>query len=551
MFIDIFVREWVKMQLGSVKRCDEFIMEILVVLFILLCGVTCTWSAEVTVTTPVGVIVGVRENFTFAGQNFTIRKFLGIAYAESPVDERRFSKPVKKAPFTEDYIATSPRMSCIQNTKMFPGLDSIPSDEDCLNLNIYVPDTASVNDTKTVMVFIYGGSFQIGSQDTYAAEALPVLNDVILVTLNYRVNLFGFLASEKHGLPGNYGLWDQHLAIRWIHENIASFGGDPSHVTLFGESAGGASVMYQAMYEGNKGLFNRVILQSGIVGAYWSFTGDPEQRFNLMKKDIGCERDTVDEVLSCLRSADTDFGPAYSASAAVKDMYLPAYDGDFIKYNPADLYNMDNPSSMEALGNFADIDVIVGFNSHEGFIDMRIIGEISDIDTDSLDNGLNMEDFYAYYNNFNSLANISSKSPVETSIIHEYTDWAKPDDDIARRTNTLDLISDTGFQIPAILASNAHASISTNQNTYVYRFEHRPSYSANPEWITGADHGQELTYVFGFPPILMYLEGVYSEDPGLTLPTNEVELSKSMMQFWAQFAKFGCVNFVNYYLLLS
>jgi len=109
------------------------------------------------------------------------------------------------------------------------------------------------------MVWLHGGGFVCGSSDMYDGAYLAAHGQVVVVTVNYRLSVFGFLSTEDASSTGNNGLWDQHLAIKWVHDNAVAFGGDPSRVTLFGESAGGANVMFQALYVGNKGLVHRVI----------------------------------------------------------------------------------------------------------------------------------------------------------------------------------------------------------------------------------------------------------------------------------------------------
>ena len=160
----------------------------------------------------------------------------------------------------------------MQNLGVMPG-SKIPENisEDCLYLNILVPgDTISVSNRKAVLVWIYGGSFQVGSQDIYTSPTFAGLSDVILVTLNYRVSVYRFLRTGEHHMTGNQGLNDRHMAIKWVHDHIENFGEDPNRVTIFGEWAGGASVVYQALYEGNQGMFKHVIAQSGSANSEWA-----------------------------------------------------------------------------------------------------------------------------------------------------------------------------------------------------------------------------------------------------------------------------------------
>jgi cholinesterase/neuroligin len=142
--------------------------------------------------------------------------------------------------------------------------------EDCLYLNIYAPKKPEQGEKLAVMVWFHGGGFIVGSADIYPADHLAVYGDVVVVTVNYRLTVFGFLSTGDEHAPGNYGLWDQRMALDWVNKNIEGFGGDPARVTIFGESAGAASVIYQGLYPDNRGLFQRVVAQSGSAGSWWA-----------------------------------------------------------------------------------------------------------------------------------------------------------------------------------------------------------------------------------------------------------------------------------------
>ncbi|XP_053378652.1 bile salt-activated lipase-like [Mercenaria mercenaria] len=207
------------------------------------------------------------------------------------------------------------------------------------------------------MIFIHGGAFQYGYKDVYKSEVFAAVNDVIYVTINYRLSAYGFLASKKFGLKGNYGLWDQHMAIQWVHENIEAFGGDPGRVTLFGESAGAVAVMYQALYEGNRGMVHRVIAQSGSVVSYWTYSENPDVAFEDLITRSDCKMNTLTEILECLRALNiSDLQDIFS----YETLFLPVTDGEFVKYNPFSLFKKNTKESAEALRIFTDIDVIMG-----------------------------------------------------------------------------------------------------------------------------------------------------------------------------------------------
>ena len=165
--------------------------------------------------------------------------------------------------------------------------EGLPISEDCLFLNIYAP--AVREQDVAVMIWIHGGGFIAGAADPYRSDALAAHGNVIVVTINHRVSLWGFLSTEDEHAPGNYGLFDQHLAIQWVHDNIKAFGGDPSRVTIFGQSAGGASVMYRSIFEGNEGLFQRGIAQSGSPTAYWASSSKARSNAEKLGKTRGLQ----------------------------------------------------------------------------------------------------------------------------------------------------------------------------------------------------------------------------------------------------------------------
>ena len=136
--------------------------------------------------------------------------------------------------------------------------------EDCLFLNVYVPKAID-RQGLSVMVWVFGGGFTTGYSHFYDGSRLTIEGDVIVVTFNYRVGLFGFLSLLHPSARGNWGLWDQKLAFQWVHDNILAFGGNRNSVTIFGQSSGGTSASYHSMIPSNRGLFQRVIAQSGSV----------------------------------------------------------------------------------------------------------------------------------------------------------------------------------------------------------------------------------------------------------------------------------------------
>ncbi|MEV6898948.1 carboxylesterase family protein [Amycolatopsis sp. NPDC051372] len=195
-----------------------------------------------------------------------VRRFLGVPYAMPPTGDRRWRPPVAPVPWTEVRDATSFGAVCAQDSTGLPGFGHFSETEDCLYLNVFTPDRQDREQVLPVMVWFPGGGLYCGGSTGYEPHSLVVDGSVVVVSVNYRLNVFGFFshpAINSEGHPaGNYGIMDQQLALRWVRRNIAQFGGDPGNVTIFGESAGAISVLAHIASPGSAELFHRAILQS-------------------------------------------------------------------------------------------------------------------------------------------------------------------------------------------------------------------------------------------------------------------------------------------------
>ncbi|XP_026318747.1 cholinesterase 1-like [Hyposmocoma kahamanoa] len=174
--------------------------------------------------------------------------------------------------------------------------------EDCLYLNVYTPDIKP-SSSLPIMVFIHGGGFMCGSgnDNIYGPEFL-VKENVVLVTINYRVDILGFLCLDTEEIPGNAGMKDQVAALRWIKKNISNFGGDPDNITIFGESAGAASVVFHLISPMSKGLFKRAIAQSGSATCFWAQSFEPRERAIAFARKLGFHSQDIDELTMFFKS---------------------------------------------------------------------------------------------------------------------------------------------------------------------------------------------------------------------------------------------------------
>ena len=492
---------------------------------------------DVTVETSLGNITGETEEVTFAGSTFDVTKFLGIPFAEPPTGSRRFNKPIEKGPFKDTFIAKNMSAECVQNWEQVRIMGEDPAtmkmDEDCLYLSIYIPGRGPINKSqkRAVMIWIYGGGFSTGSQNAYDAKAFVGLNDVILVTLNYRLSLLGFLSTAENNWSGNYGLWDQHMAIMWVNKHIDSFSGDPQRVTIFGESAGSSSVIYQAMYEGNSGLFQRVIAQSGSANSPWAYHRNPTERYHSFANKSGCLNETTSamKVIECLRNLSVN---EINELVGYADDFFPVKDGKFVTMRPTDVFRNATDEAWDILKRIGKLDIIIGVNSAEGGELIPLIDLLTG--TNQTTNGYSKEAFDNIIVPFGiERAKIKESVTLSKALIHQYFDWSEPENRERIFQNTVDLISDIEYNDPVSETALAHSDSDEAGHLFFYVFDYNGLLS--DDRLDGASHAEEISFVLGFPTSFAFLYTYY----GITIPQNEIELSRKMMKYWTNFAKTG------------
>ncbi|WP_164473536.1 carboxylesterase/lipase family protein [Deinococcus psychrotolerans] len=260
----------------------------------------------VTVQTQQGAVVG---------QQAEVRIFLGIPYAAPPIGDLRWKPPQPAAAWNTPRDATKFGSQCPQAVLalfLLPGETpgTVKGQEDCLSLNVYTPNGAAPDSKLPVMVWIHGGAFTAGSSSGYDGSVLAEKNNIVVVTINYRLGALGWLslpalgAEAGDGQSGNYGLLDQQAALKWVQSNIAAFGGDPAKVTIAGESAGGMSNCAHLASPTSAGLFRGVIIQSGLCTSPGNSVtlADAQGRNQKYAANLGCK--AAD--LACLRAAPVE-----------------------------------------------------------------------------------------------------------------------------------------------------------------------------------------------------------------------------------------------------
>jgi para-nitrobenzyl esterase len=435
------------------------------------------------------------------------RQFLGIPYARPPTGELRWKAPQKPVPWTAPLEAKAFGKRCAQlaNTTL---QNPASNDEDCLHLNVWTPSPVPLTQLP-VMVWIHGGGNVNGS----AAETVPFLNtgvfysgeflagnhNVIVVTINYRLGLFGFFAHPElaaEGVAGNQGLLDQRFALQWVHDNIARFGGDPSKVTIFGESAGSQDVCLHVASPGSRDLFHRVIGQSGGCTTFLRTRAEAEAVATSVATELGCAGPGQ---LACLRGK--------TAMALLEDPAIRTPTGDGFGPNVDGAVIPDQPRTLYDAGQIAKVPYLLGSNTDEGTL--FVLG--ATITT--------AEDYrMALTARFGAGA-----GAVEAQYPYDAFAGGLPSQGVAALARA--------FGDSALVCTTFDTALRVREAgapVYLYNFDIPVDLSdVRPELVLGATHGAELTYVFGTSPVFT---------------AEERAASARIQRYWTSFARTGDPN---------
>lgn len=434
------------------------------------------------------------SNGTFVGKvDDGVISFKGIPYAEQPVNTLRWKAPVETTDSHKVYEAFYFGKSPIQTEWPTEVASYYEQGEDCLYLNIW-SNTNNTDSKKPVMVFIHGGSYGWGgtADPMYDGHNFVADNDeVILVTVGYRTGIMGFIdfssvdGGEDYPESSNLGLLDQAAALKWLNKNIAAFGGDPDNVTVFGESAGGGSVSLLPLMAQTKGLFRRVIAESGSVALTYS----KEECQNLTKMLL--EESGAASMADLLALSEDEIKQLNESLNDYNN--FPMRDGNIL---PSDLY------AAYENGVVSDIDILIGTNADE----VRYwIGEIGN----ELIYMLTLPVMYE-----NNIARIADEDMI-------YVDAFMNMQEDTKTWNITEFYNEVLFRVPAITQALSHAN--NGGRTYMYHWTY-PSALKN----RGACHAVELAYVFNNLDETIY-----------TGNNIHAGLAKTVQQMWVNFAKTG------------
>eukprot|EP01097_Dermamoeba_algensis_P001366 TRINITY_DN1517_c0_g2_i4.p1 TRINITY_DN1517_c0_g2~~TRINITY_DN1517_c0_g2_i4.p1 ORF type:complete len:848 (+),score=220.76 TRINITY_DN1517_c0_g2_i4:64-2607(+) len=480
-------------------------MQSLVALTILLFFSSCYSQSVAPITTSSGIVVGSTVN--------GVAQWLSIPYAVSPAGNNRFKPP-----------APAPASTSIVNVRasgLLPICPQRPHDwmngryeqtEDCLVLNIWAPHNST---QLPVTVFIHGGSFNSGMGSLYNGSDLAVAENVVVVTINYRVSILGFLSltqlvseSKVEGGKGEgvgmFGLLDQQLALKWVRDNIAKFGGAPDKVTIYGESAGAASVVAQLAIPSSKGLFRAAVVSSTYVAAFFNASFTQQQLWNPVVSALNCSFNDYKDVLSCLRNVPFAKINEVALQKDVTGVTPATADGVILP---------DLPYTLLKKKSWNNVPVLLGSNGHET---STLLQDSSRADCENFNSPLALATVINSVDAANAPA-ILTAYPLNSSEPYPYYE------------NILRIVDDRNFRCPA---SRVLQSI---QGPAVTSFMY--SWEVHPSWITPSclrdGHATELPYMF--PTLLS--SGWEHVRANASFTPQESQVSRLFQKILANFAR--------------
>ncbi|XP_029165263.1 esterase E4-like [Nylanderia fulva] len=460
--------------------------------------------------------------------------FRGIPYAKPPIGELRFKDPVPPKPWSGTRDASKYGNVAVQMDFI---KQEIIGDEDCLYLNVFTND---INPSKkrAVMVSIHAGGFYMGSGNaSFYGPDYIVQKDVVLVTLNYRLGVLGFLNLYDKVATGNQGLKDLIMALTWVQKNISKFGGDSENVTIFGESAGGALTHYLTLSPLSEGLFHKAISQSASVTCPWAFTEPGPSSTNkgfLLAKILGKATEDPKIAYEFLKTID-----ARKLIETERKNLLTEAERRQILFTCSPTLDHESPNpvfpvDLETLiHRGVKVPYLIGFNSSEGTFNLKseLFGhpKITKEDLSKINADFKMA----------VLPRVVATLPKIPITLSELRFYYFGDKAISEETllEYADFLSDE-FAIRGIMqTADIQMNNDNSEKTYLYQFSYESPTSLLRNIINndlpGVSHGEELCYLF-YPEIIKEL--------GLSLPASDSEdykMMKCLTQMWTDFAKTG------------
>ncbi|XP_015516134.2 esterase E4 isoform X1 [Neodiprion pinetum] len=481
---------------------------------------------EAEVTAPIGRIRGKFMQSRLGRQFFAAR---GVRYGEAPIGEHRFKQAVPAKPWTTVFDATEEGPACPQPAAILPS-------EDCLRLNVYTPKLPSAQNSdakKPVLVFFHAGGFYVGSAQSnlYGPEYL-MDQDIVLVTVNYRLMSLGFISTGDAEAPGNLGLKDQVEALRWVKRNIESFGGDSGNVVIAGYSAGAWSVSLHLVSPMTKGLFHRAIAMSGSATYQKPLGRHQKDLAERQARLLGCPTNTSRAIMACLKT---------KSMQEFVDSFEKMFDW---RYNPVLLWNpvvepkvpgverylTDEPVKLILQGKFHQVPLITGITKDEfggnvvNWVETERKGNVS-LFTELNDNWETLAPIIFQYERI---------TPRSKEISRDFKSFYFRDQPVSLKTvdGVAQLYADGLIVFSVHRLAKLIAAVST-QPVYYYEFTYQGRYShhvwSDTKKPYGVVHHDDLLYLFNVKRYFPYFN---TNDP-------EYSMVRRLTSMWTSFAKCG------------
>ncbi|CAL8238813.1 unnamed protein product [Lota lota] len=467
------------------------------------------------------------------GTEARAKQYLGIPFARPPVGPLRLAAPQPAEAWEGERDGTWQPPMCIQDpafvslvSKMMSIKVTSPEvSEDCLYLNVYTPAGAVAGDKLPVMLWIHGGGLTIGAASQSDGSPLAVYENMVVVLIQYRLGILGFLSTGDEHAWGNWGFLDQIAALKWVQENIEAFGGDPQSVTIAGVSAGGISASILTLSPQSNGLFHKAIFQSGVatLGKYTS--NQPMEQTKIVANLTGCDYATTEQLVSCFRGKSQQ-----ELINATKKMTV--YLGGTVD----GLFLTDVAEELLKRKEMLKIPVMLGLTNHEfGWI----LPNVTDSSwTTPWHTSLNTNCCVSYFWRTLYQTSIHYSLPLQAAsanslIADEYLKGAQTPEDI--RDGFTEILGDILMTIPVISVAGYHRDAGVP--VYLYEFIHRPEvYNLTRPSFVKADHADEVGFMFGgcFWNGHIAITG--------TITTEEDMLCRTMMSYWGNFARTSSPN---------
>ncbi|XP_015597090.1 esterase E4 [Cephus cinctus] len=443
----------------------------------------CSCYANPSVTINQGRLTGI---YIVTNNGRIVSGFLGIPFAQSPTGSLRFKAPQPPKPWTGTYRAENGSISCTQIEK-----GKLSGVEDCLYLNVYTPQLPEESSLLLpVMVVIYGGNFDHGSAspDIYGSQYI-LDHNVVLVVMNYRLGALGFMSTGDEASPGNYGLKDQTMALRWVQRNIGAFGGDADQVTLIGLSAGAICAHFLSLSDKTNGLFHKLILHSGTATCLHGYQDKSlaAKTTHEIAEFFDCPTENSTLIVRCLRKLKASTLASWSKPTPgllFSPTNEPESDEAIVTDSPANLMNQ---------GKMRDLPWICGNVRDEGlFVTAYDYANLTHLE----DTVLRLND--TIKNDIEQLGRNDTAGYFEAIMDYYFNDWTIDHTMVIK--NYTYMVDDIYFFYPTIEWLETQAR-SGSQAGYMYVFEYRGTFSISYD-ITGNDtdmgvcHGDDSMYLF-------------------------------------------------------